>query len=61
MYSSKIVTAYWLVYLNEKLDEVIVDYERYNCCIDIFEGILKGLRHDDILNGCFRWIQCYCH
>ena len=54
MYSSKIVTAYWLVYLNEKVDEVIVDYERYNCCTDIFEGILKGLRHDDILNGCFR-------
>ena len=40
MYSSKIVTAYWLVYLNEKVDEVIVDYKRYNCCIDMFEGIL---------------------
>lgn len=33
--------------------KVIVDYERYNCCIDTFKGILKGLRHDDILNGCF--------
>ena len=60
MYSSKIVTAYWLVYLNEKVEndlslkkKVSVDYEKYNCYIDIFKGILKGLRHDDILNGCF--------
>ena len=58
---SKIVTVYWLVYLNEKVEKglslkkkEIVDYERYNYCIDISKGILKGLRHDDILNGCFR-------
>ena len=68
MYSSKIVTVYWLVYLNKKVEKglslkkkEIVDYERYNCYIDIFKGILKGLCNDDILNGCFRWIQCYCH
>lgn len=61
MFSSKIVTVYWLVYLNEKVEKglslkkkVIVDYERYNCYIDTFKGILKGLRHDNILNGCFR-------
>ena len=60
MYSSKIVTVYWLVYLNEKVDEglslkkVIVDYERYNCYIDIFKVISKGLCNDDNLNGCIR-------
>ena len=61
MYSSKIVTVYWLVYLNEKVEKSlslkkkeIVDYERYNCYIDIFKDILKGLCNDDILNGCFR-------
>ena len=60
MYSSKIVTVYWLVYLNEKVEKDLslkkkasVDYEKYNCYIDIFKGILKGLRHSDILNGCF--------
>ena len=55
MYSSKIVTVYCLVYLNEKVEKglslkkkVSVDYEKYNCYIDIFKDILKGLRHDDM-------------
>ena len=50
--------SHWLVCLNEKVEKglslkkkVIVDYEKYDCYIDIFKGILKGLRHDDILNG----------
>ena len=40
---------YWLVYLDEKVEKdlslkkkVSVDYEKYNCYIDIFKGILKG-------------------
>jgi len=61
MYSSKIVTVYWLVYLNEKVEKglslkkkVIVDYERYNCYIDTFKDISKGLCNDYNHNGCFR-------
>ena len=49
MYSSKIVTVYWLVYLNEKVEKglslkkkVIVDYERYNYYMTFSRTFQRG-------------------